>query len=76
MAQVLDEIPPRLYRDRPHYPWDTWLDGQVWECTAGEDFHSTVKAFRNAAFSAARHRGLVLTTRKTPTGLVLQAGRR
>lgn len=31
---------------RNRYPWDEWLDGQIWVLRKGEDFHSSCEAFR------------------------------
>lgn len=26
--------------EKASYPWDVWLDGEIWELTAGEDFQT------------------------------------
>ena len=54
MAHTLDDFPA----PDSHFAWDEWLDGQVWELRAGEDFDAAMPAtFRQAAKRQARARG-------------------
>jgi hypothetical protein len=46
---------PRRYNGGK-YPWDEWLDGNVWRLTVGEDFTVEKAAFRTAAYAAAARR--------------------
>jgi hypothetical protein len=39
------------------YPWDEWLDGDIWQLTPGEDFTAATEMFRRQCYSAARGRG-------------------
>jgi hypothetical protein len=60
MARVIDTFPAAVSKSR--YPWDRWLDGQVWELVAGEDFTSKPETLRqNAAIQAAKRDGTVKT---------------
>jgi len=44
------------------YPWDKWLDGQVWELKRGVDFDTTLESFVGTARKAARARKMRLAT--------------
>lgn len=60
MARTLDDFP--MVRGEARYPWDQWLDGQVWELVSGEDFTAkppTLKA--NAQLQAKKRNGRVRT---------------
>jgi len=65
MARVVDALP----RSRagggagPIYPWDEWLDGRVWELTAGEDFTIRIDSMRSSASSFSRKIGRTVRTR-------------
>ena len=60
MARVIDSFPATSTQSR--YPWDQWLDGQVWELVAGEDFTSKPETIRqNAAVQATKRGGNVKT---------------
>jgi hypothetical protein len=44
------------------YPWDEWLDGDVWELVPGDDFKGKPATFRASAVAqAARRDGKVRT---------------
>jgi hypothetical protein len=54
VARKLEQFPS------PHksrYPWDEYLDGDVWELTVGEDFTSKLSTFRMNAKVQAKKRG-------------------
>lgn len=55
MARKVDEFPEVPSRSR--YPWDTWLDGGIWELTQGEDFKGRAATFKSNARSQAKRRG-------------------
>lgn len=57
MAEKVNSLPKANY-GRGKYPWDEWLDGDVWRLTAGEDFGALPYAFRVNAYAVARKRGL------------------
>jgi hypothetical protein len=58
MAEVLDAFPERERVGR--YPWDDWLNGQIWKLKRGEDFMCKVGSFRNYAYARAAGRRLAL----------------
>ena len=62
MANKIEQFP-----DAPPqnvYPWDEWLDGDVWELVPGEDFKGKPATFRASAVAqAARRDGKVRTQR-------------
>jgi len=77
MAAVLGSFPPGPRGRAPIYPWDRWLDGQVWELEHGQDFTLDRESFRRAAQVIARRRGLTLKT-SVPRGgstVIMQAVR-
>jgi hypothetical protein len=54
MAHTLDRFPISNSR----FAWDQWLDGQVWELLAGDDFDASKPAtFRRNARVQAKERG-------------------
>jgi hypothetical protein len=55
VARKVKQFPAE--RDRSAYPWDQWLDGDIWELTQGQDFRGTAVAFRASARGQARRRG-------------------
>jgi hypothetical protein len=60
MARTLDDFPTL----DSQFAWDEWLDGQVWELHAGEDFEAAMPAtFRKTAKRQARARGGNVRTR-------------
>lgn len=74
MAEVVDKMPKASGGGcRPKYAWDTWLDGQAWKLTAGEDFEIPLRSFQAAANKAARNRGLEVITRQHDGCLYIQA---
>lgn len=73
MAQILPKFPLQA---NAKYPWDEWLDGQIWKLVRGEDFTVAIEQFRNHVYSAARARGRWVTTRKDGEALVVQAVKR
>lgn len=53
------DAPPQNF-----YPWDDWLDGDVWELVPGDDFKGKPATFRASAVAqAARRDGKVRTQR-------------
>lgn len=73
MARELDAFPEDLAGVRNKYPWDTWLNGKVWELEAGEDFVVKLDSFKGAALAAARSRnGKLRTARRGEKTLVIQ----
>lgn len=72
MAKVLTDF-PMTFRGKRMYPWDRWLDGQIWQLVSGEDFRITPVSFRRLAFAAARKRGIRVKTSRVGDDVVIQA---
>ena len=61
MAQTLDAFPTT--GTAPRYPWDEWLNGQVWELRPGQDYNGKTQTLRQMARDQAQRRGGKLRTR-------------
>lgn len=71
MAKQVNEWPNSARR---FYPWDEWLNGDIWELERDQDFVNTAAAFRAQAYVAAKARGLrVRTTSHDADSLTIQA---
>lgn len=68
-SSVIDDLSPA------RYPWDEWLDGQIWQIVAGEDYECSTESMRVQVYGAAKRLGTKATTRVTsnPEGLLIQA---
>jgi hypothetical protein len=55
MARVVEEFPVQPTHSK--YPWQDWLNGQVWELIPGEDFQGKPATFRSVAIGQAKKRG-------------------
>ena len=60
MARKLDTFPTAA---GSRYPWDEWLDGNVWELVHGDDFTAKPSTFRSIASGQAKKRGGKMRTR-------------
>lgn len=58
MAEVVNSLPERERFSK--YRLDEWFDGKCWRLSVGDDYASAA-ALRNAAYQAARARGLRVT---------------
>jgi len=56
-----------------NYPWSTWLDGNAWKLTKGEDFETEAENFRAQVYIAAKARGLTAHTARIDDDLFVQA---
>ena len=72
MASQLDKL---IQRPGEKFPWDTWLNGNVWHLVQGQDFKSPVRYMKRAAHYAAARRGIDVRTSERADGLVLQSQR-
>lgn len=54
------------------YPWDDWLDGNIWELARGVDYVTTSLNFRTFAYVVANKRGGKLRTSMTDERIVIQ----
>ena len=55
------------------YPWDEWLDGQIWELTHGKDFNCVTGNFRSVVYVEAKRRGKKVRASVKENSLVIQA---
>jgi hypothetical protein len=73
VARRLDTFPPSRTR---RYPWDEWLNGDIWQLVPGEDFEAkTPTLVATARLQAKRLGGTVRTRSVSDQGrdsLVLQ----
>ena len=51
------------FRDMYKYPWDKWLDGQLWELTPGLDFTVPIKNFQAMAHKYAGNYDMKIKTK-------------
>jgi len=61
-----------VVRQKGVYPWEEWLNGEVWELTPGEDIPSG-RSFRASVYRACADRGLRVTTNERDGLLYIQA---
>ena len=52
--------------------WDKWLDGRIWQLTAGEDFKIKIVSLRSVAAIKARKKGGRVRTNVRGNTVVLQ----
>jgi hypothetical protein len=57
VAELIGSLPARGSR-RKNGAYDHLLDGQIWRCTRGVDFDTSISSFRNTIYVAARRRRL------------------
>ena len=74
MAKVMKRFDFPTSR-RMRYPWDDWLDGQIWELERGKDFVVGLDQMRKNAYNAAWSRGLRARTSNNKGKLVVMAFR-
>ena len=76
MAEILEDY-EFIKRGGFHtkYPWDLWLNGQVWKLVEGIDYKCSSASIRASAGGAARTRKLTVHTNMIleGKGIVLQA---
>jgi len=74
MAEVLNEFAFVKGAPKRVYPWDEWLDGQVWRLTRGEDFNCLASSFQCMVSRVAKVRGLLCSTaREGDDAVIVQA---
>lgn len=73
MARRLDDYEFAPGQGRSQYPWQDWLDGNVWELVRGEDFHVAPSSFRGAAQSAAARKNQRIHSRIQGDRVIIQA---
>ena len=63
MAEAVARLPGSGGRKKMEdYPWDEWLDGQVWLLKRDKDFAPTPQSMRAYVYRAARSRGIGVET--------------
>lgn len=70
MARVVKTLPSKGGNKK--YPWPEWLDGRVWELTAGEDFQVDIQLMRTQANVTAARLGKRAKTRVVGDTLYIQ----
>jgi hypothetical protein len=77
VATVVQELPKRTGGGgrAEKYPFDTWLDGQIWKLEQGEDkdYKATNASFLTSLRSAAKRRDLKLRTRVAEDHVIIKA---
>ncbi len=75
MAKTLDSFPsPYLAGGRTaKYPWDEWLNGEIWQLLEGVDFQPKAHSFRVQVHHKAQTVGKTVRTQQIEGGLVIQA---
>jgi hypothetical protein len=60
LARKLEEFPTAASR---RYPWDEWLNGDVWQLDRGDDYSAKTTTVMSNARARARQMGGVVRTR-------------
>lgn len=65
MAKVIEALPKKAggIGRQSKYNYDEWLDGQIWQLDAGEDFEGKPQSMRANINNAAHKRGLKVRSR-------------
>ena len=71
MAKKVSAWPTNSSNTR--YPWDQWLDGNIWELTKGSDLAQDSEHSRAQVYIAARNRGKKARTTRAGDVLHIQA---
>lgn len=66
MARRLDSFPAATRAQQ--YPWDEWLDGNVWQLDRGTDYRAKASTIIANARLQAKRRGGILRTRLLEEG--------
>ena len=70
MARKVKTMPEKARNSK--YPWEKWLDGDVWELTPKKDFACETDSMRQQVYQAARDIGKSATTRVNGGKLFIQ----
>ena len=76
MAKKLSEYKFRTVGRPGLYPWDEWLNGDIWEVKYGEDFWCGTESFRRQVKANARRRGYETILNVRDNTVVFQAIRK
>lgn len=74
MAEILEDFEFRS-QGYSKYPWDLWLDGQIWKLVRGKDYDCASSSMRAGAHLAGQARNKKVRTNMTSDGdaVVIQA---
>lgn len=53
------------------YPWDKWLDGNIWRLTQGVDFQCSLPSITDLIRKTAKARGVAVSIYKEADGVVI-----
>jgi hypothetical protein len=78
VSEVVSQQPDRWGADRAEYPWEDWLDGQIWSLEESSDYLIASELMEyNVVLAAAREgkwvRTQVQRTESLPAKLFIQA---
>lgn len=74
MAKTVGKFPHTTGKGVFRYPWDEWLNGEVWELVAGKDFTALFAAdFRPQVYRMAKQHGCLARTQILDNKLYVQA---
>lgn len=75
MARTVNTLPDARHHTNPTnpYPWDDWMNGQVWLIDNDDISHTNADSFILRAWHAAKRRGMRVKTRKRAEGVYIQA---
>lgn len=58
---------------RSKYPWDEWLDGNIWELVEGEDYVCGTESMYVTFRTKCHSRGLIPRTKRNQHSVIVQA---
>lgn len=76
MAEVLKEHKWRPVSGLPAYPWNKWLDGQVWRIEGGVDFLCSPETFLKQAMAECHRKGIAFRAERINQDVVIQGGKK
>ncbi len=72
MAEVLKNHAFSKRGNVEGYPYDQWLDGQIWKIIKDTDFNCNVQSMRVNLYNAARSRRIQIRTKTGPDHVIVQ----
>ena len=70
MAEVLEDF--EFIHHRTVYPWDEWLNGQIWQLKKGVDFETEIVSMYNLIRTTAKRRKLLIRIQTTSDSIILK----
>lgn len=71
MAKMLDDFQFSSGR-KTKYPWNTWLNGKIWQIKQGEDFDCSVTSMYSVLVQTAKRKGLKYKINCTSDSLIFK----